>query len=130
MNRSHAVKHTHLAISSFVVFPVSLIYGFAPEVFFKLSVNTIDEQNILKAIMGIYIAFAILWVLGISKPKFWKIATVSNFIFMFGLAFGRIVSMIFDGIPSLLLLFGVVGELVLGCYGIYIYQQNNNQEII
>lgn len=130
MKRSHAIKHTHLAISSFVVLLVSWVYGFAPEYFFKLSVNTIDEQNILKAIMGIYIAFAMLWILGIWKPKFWKIATVSNFIFMFGLAFGRIISMIFDGIPSLLLLVGVSGELILGFYGIYIYQKNENEETI
>jgi uncharacterized membrane protein len=129
MKRSDALKNTHLVISSFVVLPISLIYGFAPEFFFKLTVNTVDEQNILKAIMGIYIAFAVLWVLGISKPKFWKIATVSNFIFMFGLAFGRIVSMILDGIPSLLLLLGVFGELILGCYGVYIYQYYQNKEV-
>ncbi|MFC4817761.1 MULTISPECIES: DUF4345 domain-containing protein [unclassified Flavobacterium] len=129
MKRSDAIRNTHLIISSFVVFPISLIYGFAPEVFFKLTVNTVDEQNILKAIMGIYIAFAILWVMGISKRKFWKIATVSNFIFMFGLAFGRIVSMLFDGIPSALLLLGVFGELILGFYGVYIYQYHQNKEI-
>jgi hypothetical protein len=128
MKRSDALKNTHLIISSFVVLPVSLIYGFAPEFFFKLTVSTIDEQNILKAIMGIYIAFAVLWFLGICKPKFWKIATVSNFIFMFGLAFGRIVSMFLDGMPSVLLLLGVSGELILGCYGVYIYQYFQKKE--
>jgi len=128
MKRRDVVKNTHLIISSIVVFPVALFYGFAPEFFFKLSVNTVDEQNILKAIMGIYIAFAILWVLGICKANFWKIATVSNFIFMFGLAFGRIISMLFDGIPSLLLLLGVLGELILGCYGVYVYIQHEKKE--
>lgn len=123
MKGSLAVKNTHLIISSLVVFPVSLLYGFFPEIFFKLSINTFDEKNILKAIMGIYISFAILWILGIAKAKFWKIATVSNFIFMFGLAFGRIVSMLFDGIPSLLLILGVFGELILGCYGVYAYSK-------
>jgi hypothetical protein len=128
MKKSLAIKNTHLIISSFVVLLVSVVYGFAPELFFKLSVNTIDEQNILKAIMGVYIAFAILWILGICNPKLWKIATVSNFIFMFGLASGRIISMLFDGIPSLLLLLGVSGELILGFYGIYIYQQTCKEE--
>ncbi|MCL9804649.1 DUF4345 domain-containing protein [Flavobacterium amniphilum] len=127
MRRSDALKNTHLIISSFVVLPVSLIYGFAPDFFFKLTVNTIDEQNILKAIMGIYIAFAVLWILGVCKLKFWKIATVSNFIFMFGLAFGRIISMVLDGIPSALLLLGVSGELILGFYGVYIYQYHQNK---
>lgn len=123
INRNQAIKHTHLIISTLVVFPIAFVYGFFPEIFFKLSIETIDEKNILKAIMGIYIAFSILWVLGIAKGNYWKIATVSNFIFMFGLAFGRIISMFFDGIPSLLLLFGVLGELVLGCYGVYVFEQ-------
>lgn len=129
MNRGHAIKHTHLIISSFVVFPIAFIYGFFPEVFFRLSINTIDESNILKAIMGIYIAFAILWILGITQAKYWKIATVSNFIFMFGLAFGRIISMIFDGLPSPLLLLGVLGELTLGCYGVYVFRRNEKKHI-
>jgi Domain of unknown function (DUF4345) len=130
MNRNKVLKHTHLVISSVVVFPISFVYGFFPEVFFKLSVNTVDESNILKAIMGIYIAFAILWIMGIFQMRYWKIATVSNFIFMFGLAFGRIVSMLLDGVPSAILLLGVFGEFILGCYGVYIYQQFENNKII
>jgi hypothetical protein len=130
MNRNKVLKHTHLVISSVVVFPISFVYGFFPEVFFKLSVNTVDESNILKAIMGIYIGFAILWIMGIFQMRYWKIATVSNFIFMFGLAFGRIVSMLLDGVPSAILLLGVFGELILGCYGVYIYQQFENNKII
>lgn len=130
MKKEHVVKHTHLIISSVVVFPISLIYGFFQEFFFQLSVNTIDESNILKAIMGIYIAFALLWVLGISQPKYWKIATVSNVIFMFGLASGRIVSMICDGLPSKLLILGVFGELILGCYGVYIFRKNEKEQAI
>lgn len=130
MNRSLAIKNTHLIISSAVVFPISLVYGFFPEIFFKLSIDTIDEKNILKAIMGIYISFAVLWMLGIWKAKFWKIATVSNFIFMFGLAFGRMVSIFFDGIPSVLLILGVFGELILGCYGVYVYQHFENNKTI
>jgi uncharacterized YccA/Bax inhibitor family protein len=129
MNKNRVIKNTHLLISSAVVLPVSLVYGFFPEVFFKLSINTVDEKNILKAIMGIYIGFAVLWILGIFRNKFWKIATVSNFIFMFGLALGRITSMISDGIPSKILLLGVFGELVLGTYGVYVYQFLENKKI-
>jgi uncharacterized YccA/Bax inhibitor family protein len=129
MNKNRVIKNTHLLISSAVVLPVSLVYGFFPEVFFKLSINTVDEKNILKAIMGIYIGFALLWILGIFRNKFWKIATVSNFIFMFGLALGRITSMISDGIPSKILLLGVFGELVLGTYGVYVYQFLENKKI-
>jgi Domain of unknown function (DUF4345) len=129
MNKNRVIKNTHLLISSAVVLPISLVYGFFPEVFFKLSIDTVDEKNILKAIMGIYIGFALLWILGVFRTKFWKIATVSNFIFMFGLAFGRIISMISDGIPSKLLMLGVFGELVLGIYGVYVYRFFENKKI-
>lgn len=126
MIRKQTQNNIHLVISILVVFPISFVYGFFPEVFFKLSINTIDEKNILKAIMGIYLAFSFLWILGVSKKNYWKIATVSNFIFMFGLAFGRIISMICDGFPSFLLLIGVVGELILGFYGVYVLERQQN----
>lgn len=130
MKRRNAFKNTHLTISSFVVILVAVIFGFAPNVFFKLTLNTGDEKNILKGIMGIYLAFALLWILGANRSKFWKIATVSNIIFMFGLAFGRLVSMLFDGIPSLLLILGFCGEIILGSYGVYIFQQHQKRKTI
>ena len=38
---------------------------------------------------------------------------------MFGLGFGRIISMIFDGFPSTVFVLGTFGELILGFYALF-----------
>ena len=112
-----------LIISIFIVFPIGIVYGFMPELLFNIDVNTTDEHSVFKAIMGIYLSFAIIWIIGIFKNEYFQIALFSNFVFMFGLAFGRIISIIFDGIPSKLFVFGLVGELFLGYYSYMIWRK-------
>ena len=111
-------KNLHLIISICIVIPTAFVYGFYPNFVLQVDTNTIDEANILKAIMGLYIAFASLWILGIYNQKYWQTATICNMLFMLGLGFGRIISIIFDGIPSTVFIFGTIGELVLGCYAL------------
>ena len=113
------MKNLHLIISILIVIPVGCIYGFQPNLLFDVNVNTIDEANIFKAIMGLYLAISSLWIVGILKPSLWKIATVSNMIFMLGLGFGRIISIGFDGMPSSVFILGTIGELVLGLFALY-----------
>ena len=115
--------HIHtisLLISVVIVIPIAFVYGFKPILLFNISINTVNEANVFKGIMGLYLAFASFWILGISKPTYWKAATLSNIFFMLGLAFGRIVSMLFDGLPSTILTLGIIGELVLGFYSWYV----------
>jgi hypothetical protein len=124
MNKFVKPINLHLTISIFIVANIALIYGFRPDLWFDVKVLTTDELNIYKAIMGVYIAFSSLWFVGITKEKFWQTATISNFLFMFGLAFGRIVSIIFDGIPSTIFLLGTIGELTLGFYAFYQFKKS------
>ena len=69
--------------------------------------------------MGLYLALASLWILGIMNQNYWKTATMCNMLFMLGLAFGRIISMLLDGIPTTVFIFGTLGELVLGFYALF-----------
>jgi hypothetical protein len=112
-------KNLHLIISTLIVIPVAFVYGFQPNLVINVTINTIDEANILKAIMGLYLGFASLWVVGIFKFTYWRTATISNMLFMLGLGFGRIISIISDGTPSTIFIFGTAGELVLGLYAWY-----------
>lgn len=112
-------KNLHLIISALIVIPIGCIYGFQPNLLFDVTLNSIDEATIFKAIMGLYLGFSSLWIIGILKPSFWKTATISNMIFMLGLAFGRIISIVLDGMPSTIFVFGTMGELVLGLYALY-----------
>ncbi|TYA74220.1 DUF4345 domain-containing protein [Seonamhaeicola marinus] len=120
INNQEVITKIHLVISSVVVLVVSIIYGFNIESQIKIEPNTIDEFNFFKAVMGIYIGFSILWILGVFKPEFLKLALWSNMIFMLGLGFGRVISLLVDGLPSLAYIYGTAGELVLGFYGIWV----------
>jgi Domain of unknown function (DUF4345) len=122
------IKNIHLILSIVIVIPVAFVYGFKPNLLFDIHLDTIDETNFFKAIMGLYLAFASLWILGVFKVKFWKIATVSNSVFMLGLAFGRIMSVIFDGVPSKIFAWGLGGEMLLGVWGLYLLTTKNTKE--
>lgn len=114
------ITKIHLIISVVVVFPAAFIYGFNLGEFLNLNLNTIDEYNFNKAIMGLYIAFSMLWISGILRRNHLKAALISNMLFMLGLGFGRIISITLDGVPSVAYVVATVGELCLGLYGLWV----------
>jgi hypothetical protein len=109
-------QNLHLYISIPVVAVAALVYGFQPDFLFEMSAQTIDESNIYKAIMGLYLCFAAFWCIGLKQTSYWKAATISNMLFMLGLGLGRLISFTTDGFPSLVLLLGTIGELTLAVY--------------
>jgi hypothetical protein len=123
-------KNLHLIISVLIVIPAALFYGLFPNetlpVLFDFEVQSTDLKNVFRAILGLYLAFSALWVLGILKSDFWKMATLSNFIFMIGLVFGRMLSMVLDGIPSPAFSYGIIGELILAIFALYQYRKYKN----
>ncbi|GGI56224.1 DUF4345 domain-containing protein [Winogradskyella haliclonae] len=116
--KSQVILKIHLIISVTTVVPVAIIYGFFPDLEFELFPKTLDEHNFYKAIMGLYLASSIVWLLGIIKSSYLKIALISNIAFMLGLGFGRLISLFIDGTPTSGYLFGTFAELLLGFYGI------------
>ena len=46
---------------------------------------------------------------------------------MIGLGFGRIISITVDGIPTSGYVYGTIGELVLGFYGLYVLVNLNKE---
>ena len=120
------IHKIHLFISVLIVIPIAIVYGFEPQSQFDIFPETNDEHNFFKAIMGLYLSFSFLWVLGILKDNYLKTALISNMIFMLGLAFGRILSFITNGNPSLGFQLGTFGELLIGFYGIWILTNKNS----
>lgn len=114
------IQKIHLIISVFIVIPVSIFYGFNPDSQFDIQLQTIDEHNFFKAIMGLYVGFSTLWIVGIFKPTYLKTAIITNMIFMFGLGFGRVLSLFLDGMPTFGYQFGTFAELFLGFYGLWV----------
>lgn len=120
ITKKEVVLKIHLIISVFIVGAVAFVYGFEPQSQFDIHLKTIDEHNFFKAIMGLYLGFSILWILGILKNSYLKTALITNIIFMLGLTFGRVLSLLLDGIPTFGFLFGTFAELFLGCYGLWV----------
>ncbi len=124
VERETIITKVHLVISVIIVIPAAIVYGFDLGNFLDLTPNSIDEQNFSKAVMGLYLGFSALWIFGILNLKYLKPALMSNTLFMLSLAFGRILSMILDGLPSEAYVFGTAGELILGCYGLWVLNSN------
>jgi len=119
------IHKIHLIISVLIVVPVSFVYGFNPSSQFDIQLQTIDEHNLFKAIMGLYLGFSAIWVLGIFKNQYLKTAILTNIIFMLGLGFGRLLSLFLDGTPTFGYQFGTFAELFLGFYGVWVLTNKN-----
>ncbi|MBN9298617.1 MAG: DUF4345 domain-containing protein [Filimonas sp.] len=115
-------KNIHLLASIIVIVPIAIVYGLLPGGFMQSCFHFTLEQRglsgIFRALMGLYIAMAAFWFVGIIKPAYWKPATIANILFMAGLASGRIISIVFDGTPSNFFLVGLVVEVLLAAWGI------------
>ncbi|MEP0264649.1 DUF4345 domain-containing protein [Dokdonia sp.] len=116
------IKNAQLGISAIIVLSAGLMYGLHPSkilpIVFGFEVQDLELKNIFRAIMGLYLVLGIYWIIGIIKPKHWQTATIINVLFMGGLAFGRIISTIFDGISSQYMI-GLILELLFMIWGIY-----------
>ena len=122
------ITKIHLIISVCIVIPVAFCYGFYPDLQFELFPKTTDEHNFYKAIMGLYLGFSILWAYGVFNPAYLRTAILTNIIFMLGLGCGRVLSLVFDGVPTFSYVFGTIAELFLGIYGIWALRRLKNQQ--
>jgi hypothetical protein len=115
-------KNTHLAFSSFIVIIVAFGYGLSPNyllpIFFDFKVESIDLNNVFRAIMGLYLSLAVFWIIGILKHDYWRSATIVCTLFMGGLAIGRTISMLIDGMPSTVFAVGTILEFLFMFWGI------------
>jgi hypothetical protein len=102
------------------VVPVAFEYGFYPDFHFELYPKSTDEHNFFKAVMGLYLGFSALWIVGILNMNYLKTAIITNSVFMLGLGFGKILSILIDGIPTFGYILGTFGELLLGFYSVYV----------
>ena len=107
--------------------PIALGYGARPsdslDALFGITVDTVNLAHIMRAIMGLYLAMVVVWIWGALDQQLTTPALVSCAVFMLGLAAGRILSFIVDGMPHWLLVVYAVLEILLGLVAIAIYRQ-------
>lgn len=119
--RAARLQSVFLVVTAIGLTPIALIYGIAPEKtlpwLFGIDATGVDTRHVFKAFMGLYLALAGFWVAGAIKPELRYPALWSVFIFMVGLAFGRILSLVVDGWPSGILMFYLLLEISFGAMG-------------
>ena len=112
--------------------PIALGYGARPSVtldaLFGIKVDTTNLTHIMRAVMGLYLGMAVYWLYGAFRKSMTGPALAGCAVFMLGLAAGRILSFILDGMPHWLLIVYAALEIVLGLIAITLYRGHNSKE--
>ena len=113
---------------SFLIFcavglvPIALGYGAKPSVsmdaLFGITVDSTNLTHIMRAVMGLYLGMVVFWLWGAFNSSMEGPALVACAVFMLGLAAGRILSFVMDGLPHWLLIVYAMLEIVLGTIAI------------
>ena len=113
--------------------PIALGYGAQPstslDALFGITVDTTNLTHIMRAVMGLYLGMVVLWLWGALKKQMTAPALLSCAFFMIGLASGRILSFILDGLPHWLLVVYAALEIVLGLLAIAFYKAHIPKEV-
>ena len=106
--------------------PIALGYGAKPSVtldaLFGITVDTTNLAHIMRAVMGLYLGMVILWLWSAFKPSMAGPALAACAVFMLGLAAGRLLSFVVDGMPHWLLIVYAALEIVLGLIALALYR--------
>jgi len=123
----------YLLFSAAGLIAVALSYGVAPAAFLPkvldLTIEGTDLTHIFRAIMGLYLGMISLWVLGAFYSNFTRAAVIGEIVFMTGLALGRVLSIIVDGVPSVLLIGYTVVEIAMGLWGFLILKRLSTTQL-
>lgn len=113
-----------LIVSAIGLTPIALSYGADPAAIlnylFGFTVEQVNPTHIFRAVMGLYLALVLFWVVGAFNKALQIPALWSLIVFMFGLAAGRVLSLIVDGWPHWLLFAYLVLEIAFGMAGVMV----------
>jgi len=104
-----------LIFSAVGVLPVALAYGAYPSfslpLLYDIEITSNNLSNVFRAIMGLYVAFNIFWVIGALNSSLRLIALWSLFIFYTGAGAGRVLSIVLDGAPDVIFILYLILEI-------------------
>ena len=110
-----------LLVAAVGLTPIALAYGLIPAttvpMLYGVEMDSVNITHIFRAVMGLYLAMVIFWILGAARESLRFAALCSVVVFMGGLALGRILSLLVDGIPAGLLVIYLVLELGFALFG-------------
>lgn len=106
--------------------PIALGYGARPsltlDALFNIEVETTNLTHIMRAVMGLYLGMVAFWLVGAFRKSMTPAALASCAVFMLGLAAGRVLSFILDGMPHGLLIVYAALEIVLGVIAVLLFR--------
>jgi len=112
--------------------PIALGYGAKPSVsldaLFGINVDTTNLTHIMRAVMGLYFGMVAFWLCGAFSRSMARPALGACAVFMLGLAAGRLLSFILDGLPHWLLIVYAALEIALGLIAVMLYRAHNSTE--
>ncbi len=110
------IKKYFLILSFLLVSVIAMLYGISPQwftyTFLGISDLNLNLAHILRAVMCLYISLGLFWLLSAFSQRYRNMAVLTTIIFATGLVVGRVLSFVVDGIPSPLLVFYLVIELI------------------
>jgi hypothetical protein len=110
--------------------PIALGYGAKPAIsldaLFGITVDTLNLAHIMRAVMGLYLGMVVFWLWGAFRPSLTGPALAACAVFMLGLAAGRLLSFVIDGMPHWLLIVYAALEIVLGLIAVTLYKGHNS----
>jgi hypothetical protein len=108
--------------------PIALGYGAMPSaslgMLFGITADTANLTHIMRAVMGLYFGMVVLWLWGAFSRPMAAPALMGCAVFMLGLAAGRLLSFVLDGMPHWLLVVYFALEIVLGVISILLYKSH------
>ena len=114
-------ERVFLLVAAAGLTPIALAYGLIPAttvpVLYGVEIDSVNITHIFRAVMGLYLAMVIFWILGAAREPLRFAALCSVVVFMGGLATGRFLSLLVDGIPVLPLVIYLVLEVGFALLG-------------
>ncbi|EDL52247.1 hypothetical protein VSAK1_01172 [Vibrio mediterranei AK1] len=125
---THTQKFLLFAVLGLI--PIALMYGLVPSItlpfLFDIDASPINVSHIFRAVMGLYLALALYWLMGaFGTQQMARSALQSLIVFMWGLGLGRAISMVVDGIPNELLVVYLLLEIGFGVVGIVLLKKDD-----
>lgn len=121
---SSKLMRLYLLLAVFLIVPIALNYGIAPAVTLPkvtgIAVSGTDQIHVFRALMCLYLGAALFWGIAAFTPSWQRTAVIWVIFFAFSLAVGRMISLLVDGRPSLLLLIYLGLEIAAGLFGLFI----------
>ena len=110
-----------LRTSGVIIILIGLLYGVAPQAVWPALLGWVvvpPELHALRAFMGLYIGIGVLLILAARREIHWRSGLILEAAFMAGLASGRVLSLLVDGVSDWFLWSALIAEILcLGmCY--------------